>query len=253
MPQGSVANMIDAVAAQAATATGSWICALAPSDKEELWRLGKSRRLLPGVVLSSPGEPLQALHMVLEGSVQFSVNRTDGAHCLLQIVWAGGSFGETAMACAGRESITATVRTEALLHVIPHAPLDRLLDERPALLRALAASLAMRARYQVQLLETLVLLRPRDRLRARLAGLAMSTDLGRAGRECVRLDVTQTELASMCALSRPVVNRILNDLAARDEVVLGYGLIAVNPRLMHRVRADRDGDFGPLRGARAAG
>ncbi len=232
---------MQSAAALAATAAGSWICALDLSDRRALLALGRARRYAAGALISSPLDPARGLFMVMEGSVQISIGRWDGAHCLLQIVRAGGSFAETSIVSGARESIAVTARTEALLHFVPRNALRRLLEERPPVLCAFTAALAMRARYQTLLLETLVLLKPLERLQARLAGLAMSTEPDWTGAQSVRLDITQTELAAMCALSRPVVNRILKTLASWNQVELGYGLIAVRRALLEDVRMRRDG------------
>jgi CRP/FNR family transcriptional regulator/CRP/FNR family cyclic AMP-dependent transcriptional regulator len=144
---------------------------------------------------------------------------SDGQETILAILSTPGFFGELALLDGEPHSASAIAVEPTETLVLGREAFDRLLDEQPALRRALLAALAGELRRLTGHVESLHFLDLAGRLASRIADLvetSPSVDTDRAGGERrVAWPFTQAELAGMIGGSRESVNRILNDFTAR--------------------------------------
>jgi CRP/FNR family transcriptional regulator, cyclic AMP receptor protein len=125
-------------------------CALfQPLGAEQLRKLAglaRHRDLAAGEVIFRQGDPGDALHVVISGTVRLS---REGAAEPLGVLGAGGYFGELALVDDAPRAATATAASACALAVIARDDLEQLLfldkdlayDLLWALLRTLAARL----------------------------------------------------------------------------------------------------------------
>ncbi|MCF6376807.1 cyclic nucleotide-binding domain-containing protein [Nocardioides KLBMP 9356] len=116
--------------------------------KRQLKRLVDSGREVqhePGRVLAQEGMGALAFHLVLEGTLE--VVRGDA---VLRELGPGDYFGEISMIDGKPRSSTVRAGTSVRTLAIPHAAFDKLLDDEPAVARALLVELCARLRAAEQ-------------------------------------------------------------------------------------------------------
>lgn len=185
----------------------------------------RSRRFRRDETVFHQGDPGGGLHVVVEGRVKIVLPSPDAAEAaILTTLGPGAFFGELALLDGEPHSASAIAVEPTETLVLGREAFDRLLDEQPALRRALLAALAGELRRLTGHVEGLHFLDLAGRLARRIADLVETSPLlpgasGDAQRTGVERRVTwpftQAELAGMIGGSRESVNRILNDFTVR--------------------------------------
>ncbi len=183
----------------------------------------RPRRFRRGETVFHAGDPGDALFIVSEGQVKITLPADDGSEpAILTTIGPGGFFGTLALLDGAPRSATAVAFDAVTTLVLRRDAFDRLVDEQPALRRALLASLAAEIRrltFQVEDLHFLDLpgrlARHLLRELARQSG-SQDADLADLPQTEMRLPwpYTQAELAGMIGGSRQTVNRMLADFVA---------------------------------------
>jgi CRP/FNR family transcriptional regulator, cyclic AMP receptor protein len=198
----------------------------------------RPRRYKRGVVIFHEDDPGDSLYIVMGGSVKITVSAEDGTEpTILATIGPGGFFGELALLDGAPRSATASALGPVETLVLGRAPFDRLVDEQPALRRALLVSLAREIRRLTGQVEDLHFLDLPGRLARHLLRLAPA-EQGAVGLATVpegeiRLPwpYTQGELAGMIGGSRQSVNRLLADFVGQGLLRFeGNDLIIPEPR-----------------------
>ena len=207
----------------------------------------RSRRFRRGEVIFHGGDPGDSLFIVSSGSVKIMVDPEDGSEpAILTTVGAGGFFGELALLDGRARSATAVAVDRVETLVLRRDAFDRLIDEEPAISRALLAALAGGDPAPDGPIRGPPFPGP--------AGSARATPAppDRAGRSAgpvgeVRQPwpYTQGELAGMIGGSRQSVNRLLADFVGR--VCCGSRAITWSSPIraaLRRPRTDERGRVG---------
>ncbi len=182
------------------------------------------RRFRRGETIFHVDDLGEALFIVTSGQVKITLPPDDGSDpAILTTVGPGGFFGELALLDGAPRSATAVALDRVETQVLGRDAFDRLLDDQPALRRALLAALAgeiRRLTFQVEDLHFLD-------LPGRLARHLLRSVPAESGEHRLPWPYTQTELAGMIGGSRQSVNRLLADLVAQgvlrfdgDELVI---------------------------------
>ncbi len=191
--------------------------------------LGK-RAFAEDMILFHKGSPSQALYLIESGRVRAFVLSDEGQEMTLDIYGPGECFGETAlvdgqMRCAGAMTLEPTVT-----YTLPRDDFLRCLERRPAVARRALTLLADRLNRLTAFAEHLAFLDVPGRMATVLLELAEHHGVDEGHGE-IRLRLTQAELASCCAASRVMVNKVLGIF--RDE-----GLIKLEGQAITILDAD---------------
>ena len=187
----------------------------------------RPRRFRRGETVFHAGDPGDALFIVVAGQVKITLPPDDGSEpAILTTIAPGGFFGELALLDGAPRSATAVAVGAVTAQVLRRDAFDRLVDEQPALRRALLAALATEIRRLTAQVEDLHFLDLPGRLArhllrevARRQGAGDDDPAGLPSGE-VRLPwpFTQAELAGMIGGSRQTVNRLLADFVADGQL-----------------------------------
>lgn len=95
--------------------------------------LGRTRRLLPGEVLFSKGEPARETYLVLQGKIRLVENRYSTGERDVIVVETGGFVGESALLDGAPRDRTAVAVESSVVLCIGPSDLRALVKEQPAL------------------------------------------------------------------------------------------------------------------------
>ena len=186
----------------------------------------RPRRFRRGETVFHAGDPGDALFIVAGGRVKIVLPPDDGSEpAILTTIGPGGFFGELALLDGAPRSASAVALDAVVAHVLRRDAFDALIDEQPALRRALLAALAGEIRRITTQVEDLHFLDLPGRLALRLLRMVGDAEGGPTevrsltGEHRLPWPYTQSELAGMIGGSRQSVNRLLADL-------VGQGLLA---------------------------
>jgi CRP/FNR family cyclic AMP-dependent transcriptional regulator len=181
------------------------------------------RRYPAGQQIFARGDYGESMYLIGSGSVGLSITSPDGGEVVLAILQHPQTFGEMALIDAGPRVATAAARETTTLVVIPRLAALDLLDDAPALARALLGSLTRLIRQIDDRIADLVLLDLPERVAKFLDTAAASQNGGLVGHTDaplpVNLRINQTDLARLVGGSRQQVNRILMDMERRGAIV----------------------------------
>jgi CRP-like cAMP-binding protein len=179
------------------------------------------RRFRAGEVVFHAGDPGEALFVVVTGAVKITLPSEDGSEpAILTTIGPGGFFGELALLDGAGRSASAVALGPVETMVLHRDAFETLVDEQPALRRALLVSLAAEIRRLTSQLEDLHFLDLPGRLARHLVRTISADGSGGAtdaptGEHRLPWPYTQTELAGMIGGSRQSVNRLLADFVAQ--------------------------------------
>lgn len=95
--------------------------------------VGRTRRLLPGEVLFSKGEPANEMYVVLQGRIRLVENRFSASERDAVVVEAGGFVGGSALLGGGSRERTAVAAELTVVLCVGRGDLRALTKEQPAL------------------------------------------------------------------------------------------------------------------------
>jgi CRP-like cAMP-binding protein len=198
---------------------------LPEADLKALASRGRVRSYPAAAVIFREGDPGDALHVVVEGSVRVAVLSAGGEEATVALLGPGEFLGDLALLDGRPRSATATAHQATKTLIVTRGDFRRWLSERPAAAFALLEALSLRVRRGDEALADLSFVGLHQRLAKRLLALTATETDARA-----RMRITQSELASMLGVSRESVNKQLNLFAREGWIALGRGSVTVLDR-----------------------
>ncbi len=208
-------------------APGSFLSALGPQERGDLFARGRPRRYRGGTTLFSEGDTADRVIVLLSGRVKVSYTTDEGDEILLAIRGLGELLGELSVLDGEPRSATVTALEAVDALVVGAAEFRTFLRTNPAAAMYLLTTLSRR-------------LRDADRKRiefrafdilARVAGrlVELAENFGEASEHGVyiALSLTQEDLAGWVGGSREAVSKALRVLRAGGLIETRRGAILV--------------------------
>ena len=199
-------------------------CDLEPEALDQLCRYAKHSTLKRGGAIFSKGDPGNCLFAVISGTVKISISSADGRSAILNLISAGGIFGEMSVLDGQARSADATANTNCEIFAIDRREFLPFMRSQPALAMKFIELLCTRLRWTSDQVEQIILQNLPGRLAGALIRLTEKDKLAPAGRT---IAITQQEISEMVGMTRESINKQLRVWAARNWVRLEHGTIVV--------------------------
>jgi CRP-like cAMP-binding protein len=208
---------------------------VAPPERELVLRTAGRRRFRKGQAVFREGDEADSLHLVLDGRVAVRVLGPEGGVVTTAVLGPGATFGELALVDEGLRSasIDALEATETL--VLDRGAFADLVGRHPTVAIVLVRVLASQVRRLNDFVVELHAVPADIRVLRRLDELAGTYDAGTDGELIVPL--TQEEVATMAATTRPTVNAVLREAERAGIVQVARGRVTVLDRGALHARA----------------
>jgi CRP/FNR family transcriptional regulator, anaerobic regulatory protein len=210
----TMAEWNDRVSLEAALAT------LFPQLNEpELIRfiINQSRKqdFAPGQTLLQPGQPLTALPLLIDGTVQIVRTDDKGREIFLYFLHPGETCAVTLQCCrpGGQSSVRATAEEGGSFIALPVRFLETLIDEYPSFRNFVIDTYSKRFDGVLEALDAVAFNKLDDRILHYLQELTIA-------RNTRHLQVTHQEIADHLATTREVISRLLKQLEKLGRVQL---------------------------------
>lgn len=206
---------------------GRWYRSLPPELQQRILAASRVRDFAKGEVIALEGASPAGVSAVISGEVKLVRQPRQGEESLLIICEPGFWFGEYAVLTGEKTLVSAIAKTKARLLVLPKREFDRIVEEEPRHYRHFAAlGLRHTAAYLTAFTHASSL-EPEARLRGQLALLSL---LKRTEDEIdtpVELPYSQSELASIVGVSRQTINQLMQTLAEKGLIQMGFKRVRV--------------------------
>ena len=197
------------------------LLALLPEDDiRALASHGRNRSYLAGEAIFSEGDPADAVHVVVEGSVRIHRDADDGSDVTISVLGPGECIGEQALLDSFPRSASAGAVLDTRTFTVSRVAFISWVTERPKAALALLETMSMRLRQSNDKVADLMFLDLRRRLSKTLISMA------EAGAQ-PGLRVTQAALGQQLGVSRESVNKHLQVFARQGWVALGRGSVTI--------------------------
>lgn len=174
-------------------------------------------RVAAGHVIYRPGDDPDALYGLVDGLIE--LNFTNGH--VGSVRSPGYWIGESALFLQAKRHVAIAAKTDVELLRLPRVEFEQLLTD-PEYCRCFALLNVEHLEEALGIIANLMEHDPVARTYGRLMNLSRNQDCGDAP-----LKLTQTELASMCGLTRQTVSKVLKSLSAQGVVSAKYGEITM--------------------------
>lgn len=207
----------------------SWplLDSLAPAARDEILASARRRLFARGEVVFREGDPADSLHLIDKGILAVQVSAPGGERLTLNVLTAGGFFGELALfhrGDAARRSATVLALVPAETLAISASAFATLRSAYAGVDELVVTALAQRVEdLSLRLLEALYTGVDR-RVYRRLLDLV---DVYPSATNAIVVPLSQDDLAMMVGASRPTVNQVLQKLVSRGVISLGRRQITV--------------------------
>ena len=198
----------------------NWIDRLPVDARAALNAAMQPRAFASGALIYNRAEQPHGLYLIRSGSALFQIDGANGKRLLLKIVRANELFGETVAYDGKPAPIAVEARGPLVTDFVSTAQLASLRDRFVEIDRQLAAAASQNLRATLVAIEELNLMSLRERAIARLISLCRESGL--SAETPIRLDLTQTEFASMLGASRQATNGMLGELEDIGAVWRGF-------------------------------
>ena len=189
-----------------------------------------------GEMIFQRGDPGKELYLVTDGRVRLSILTAEGRELSFAHATAGNVFGEMATLDGRQRSADATAVTKVAAMTLTQPVLNRLIDARPPVARAMITFLCARLRDTDQQLEAIALHPIEVRLaRLFLSAIKLQALTPKAGRVELALGMSQSELGLLIGASRPKVNGALAALEDGGAIVKTDAVISCNVARLEQV------------------
>jgi CRP/FNR family cyclic AMP-dependent transcriptional regulator len=188
-----------------------------------------------GDIVFHQGDPGDSLHLVRQGMFAIRASTPSGTTLIVDILVPGDVFGEFAVFSNQRRRTTAvTALSPGATIAVEREQLRAAIGFRPELAEELIATIIGKAETTTQRLVEMLHVPAEIRVLRALLQIATKEE----GSSPVRL--TQDELASFAATTRPTANRVLRQEEERGSVQLSRGQVMVLDRQRLAARAGVD-------------
>jgi CRP/FNR family transcriptional regulator, cyclic AMP receptor protein len=189
-----------------------------------------------GETIFQRGDPGRELYLVTEGRVRLSILTAEGRELSFAHATAGHVFGEMATLDGRQRSADATAVTKVRAMILTQPVLNRLIDSRPPVARAMITFLCARLRDTDQQLEAIALHPIEVRLaRLFLSAIKLQGLTPKAGKVALTLGMSQSELGLLIGASRPKVNGALATLEDSGAITKSDDAIMCNVMRLEQV------------------
>ena len=202
-------------------------------DLRRVLEIARHRTFRPGEVVFHQHDPVDSLHLVVEGRFEIGRRAAAGENTLLAICGPGEAFGELALV-SGRErsaTVSALERGETLC--VQRTDFDELRARHSSVDRVLVSLLAWRLQRVTELLSEAFYESARHRILRRL--LELGNVDGGGGEEEIR--ITQEQLGALAGASRATVASVLAAERAHGTIEVRRGVTVVRDRIAVARRA----------------
>jgi CRP/FNR family transcriptional regulator, cyclic AMP receptor protein len=176
----------------------------------------RARRYRRNETIFHQGDPGDALYIVESGSVKVVLPSPEGEDAaIIATLDRGAFFGELALLDGADHSATAIAVEPTQALVLRREPFEHLVEDDPALRKALIAGLVAELRRLTSHVGELHFLDLPGRLASRIVAIAREADPDGTTNLVLEWPYTQSDLAGMIGGTRQTVNRLLQDLVAR--------------------------------------
>lgn len=176
------------------------------------------------------GERVENIFFIQSGAVQISKESDQGKELTIRIGGANSIIGESAIFCKVNYHLTtAKALKPSYLLALHTDTLELLLYENPPLLVEYLKWVQIENMKHQSRLCNLVLKGKKSALFSTLIRLANTYGEIRSDNEVfIKFPLTNTEIANLCATSRELINRMLNDLKKQHIISFDKGYITVH-------------------------
>ena len=191
---------------------------LTPREIEAIAARSVERRYRPGELLFSDGDPCEALHIIVRGSVKVCKASPSGREIMLFIEAAPTTIAEVPLFDQGTYPATAYAVDEVIALLLRCVDFRELCVQHPGVALKMMAVLGRRLRSLVALIDSITFGGVRQRLARLILGWRLEVD-----DDTFTMPITIQEIAMRFGTAREVVSRNLSRFQA-------HGLIRVHKR-----------------------
>lgn len=175
------------------------------------------------------GERAEEIYLIKTGNVHISQQTESGKELTIRICGPGVVIGENAMFCnLTYHATTAKASTLTELYTLPKSKLEMLLTQHSSLLVDYMKWIQVENIKNQTRMRDLVLHGKKGALFSTLIRLINTYGVKRDdGTYFINISLTNTEIANLCATSREMINRMLNDLKNHQIITFDKGYITV--------------------------
>jgi CRP-like cAMP-binding protein len=203
--------------------------ALSVADQQALLSIGQARNFAKGEIVVEEGSESAPLLLLCSGAARAVRTLEDGSQQIVAIFLPGDPLNPGDFVL-GRCRNSISTFSPALVLSIPAAELYPLLEQRPAIMRALWRDTAWKGAIQREWLIWLGRKPAEARLAHLLCEIARRSLAGRRGSDDFEFPLTQRELGDILGLSTVHVNRVLQQLRNKKLVDLNRGRLTIFDR-----------------------
>ena len=194
---------------------------LSPALQSRLKEAATRVRYRDGVLIHGGGDDKPGLSIVREGAVRFAKHTPEGGEVTASILGPGHSFGEATLFAGMGRAYDAIAVGDTVVDQLSKTKIDRLLDEEPALTRALLRATTRRLYSVLGFLDDLRTLPLEARVAKLITGMAV------AAKTADVVECRQSDLAFTLGVSRVSVGKALARLQEKGLIKLGYSRIEI--------------------------
>lgn len=181
-----------------------------------------------GTVVFRRGDPCEGFHLVVFGQVKLAFLSADGGEKVVEIIGAGGSFGEALMFMEKPYILMAQTLADSLILHISKAVVFEEIEREPRFARKMLAGMSRRLHELISDIEAYSL----QSSTQRIIGYLLRQHDGQEDSMVVKLPASKANIASRLNTTPEHFSRLLHDLIDR-------GLIEVDGRNVKIVDLDR--------------
>ncbi len=208
-------------------------------DLQKISDVVKIQSIRKGDILFRKGEQGIALYLIASGKIKISVTSRLGDEVILSILSNGELVGDMALLDGMTRSADAVALEDSQLYVLYQDDFIAILMKSSTAIKALFSTLCARLRKTDKFVEETCFLNVSSRLARRLSEFAeRQIKAGEEGE--IRIEMTQSELASMVGATRESVNKELRSMREKGIVkTVGRSVVVCDlERLKRRARWD---------------
>lgn len=185
-----------------------------------------------GTTIFEKGDPGTSLFAVLHGTVRISNQSADGKDAVLNMIPAGGIFGEIALLDGQPRTADAFAASDCELMQIDRRDFVPLVSENPEIALKLIAILCGRIRHTSAQVEDMTFLDLPGRLAKTLLWLSSQSD----SPQTRKVSITQREIGQIIGMSRESTNKQLREWEEKKWVRLERGgVVVLDPRPLEEI------------------
>jgi CRP/FNR family cyclic AMP-dependent transcriptional regulator len=201
-----------------------WFLLLSDQDKFQVLADAYERRTAAGGVVCRAGEPAEEWIGVMGGLVKASVMTPDGKATTYAGIAPGGWLGEGSVLNGTIRRFDVIALRDSHIAFLPRSTFMKLYESNLPFCHYLIKELNNRLAQQMALIEIDRLIAPEVRVARFLLMLAESQ---RTSSPEPILEITQSEIAQLCGLSRQFTNKVVSKLVTLGLVEHKYGRLTL--------------------------